>query len=97
MIRDRELLEVGDKLNMIREPGESPLIAKNKGVIDISVDRLAGPMGFYVVALVKWKSGTEQIFPLHNLIEIQRWRALKAQETTDDARLPVARYRPRNG
>lgn len=72
MIRDRELLEVGDALKSIREPGVGPLCANKKGVTSITVDRLAGPMGFYVVAIVKWESATEQIFPLHMMIEIQR-------------------------
>jgi hypothetical protein len=72
MIRDRELLEVGDALKSIREPGEAPLCASKKGVTSITADRLPGPMGFYVVAVVKWESGTEQIFPLHMLTEIQR-------------------------
>ena len=72
MIRDRELFEIGDALKSVREPGEAPLLANKKGVTSIVVDRLPGPMGFYVVAVVKWESGTEQIFSLHMLVEIQR-------------------------
>lgn len=67
----RELLEVGDQLHSIREQGLSPLMVGKHGVASITVNRLAGPMGWYVVAVVKRDNGTEQILPLHMLLEVQ--------------------------
>lgn len=67
----RELLEVGDRIWSIREPGEVPMIAGKKGILSIAVNRLAGPMGWYVVAVVCRDNGPDQIFPLHQLVEIQ--------------------------
>lgn len=72
MVRDRELLEVGDRLGAVRGPfsNESGTQAGGRVGYDqvetITVDRLAGPMGWYVVAIIKRSNGApDVVMPLH--------------------------------
>lgn len=72
MIRDRELLEVGDKLNGVWGPYSDACGAQSGAKVGydqvetITVDRLVGPMGWYSVAVIKRANGApDQILPLH--------------------------------
>lgn len=71
-MRDRELLEVGDRLNWVWGPYSDACGSQSGGrvgydqVETIVVDRLAGPMGWYVVAVIKRSNGApDVILPLH--------------------------------
>lgn len=68
MIRDRELLEVGDRLISVTTPGQNGRCWRvlHDKVMSIGVDRLPGPMGFYVVANIVFDDDrADLIIPLH--------------------------------
>ena len=50
----------------------APLAVGEHGVSSITVSQLAGPMGWYDVAVIRWNNGRpNQIHPLHMLDFIQ--------------------------
>jgi len=70
--RTRELLEVGDRLNGVWGPYSEQCGTQSGGKIGydqvetITVDRLAGPMGWYVVAVIHRSNGApDVVLPLH--------------------------------
>lgn len=72
MIRDREILEVGDKLDGVWGPFSEAAGTQSGGRVGydqveaITVERLAGPMGWYVVAVIKRSNGApDEVMPLH--------------------------------
>lgn len=71
VIRERELLEVGDRLVGVWGPysEDGSQVGGKIGwdsIEVITVDRLAGPMGWYVVAVIKRSNGApDVVLPLH--------------------------------
>ena len=64
------MLNKGDKLAAIWGPadaegGQSGGQVGTLGVTDITIDQLAGPMGFYLVAVLKRDAWPDAIVPLH--------------------------------
>ena len=64
------MLNKGDKLTAIYGPtdadgGMSGGEVGRHDVTDITIDQLAGPMGFYLVAVVKRETWPDFIMPLH--------------------------------
>ena len=54
------------------EDGQFMLIAGRRGVESIVVSQLAGPVGWYDVAVAHWDDGRpDQIYPLYVLVFIQ--------------------------
>ncbi len=52
--------------------GAGPFVAGEGGIHSITVSKLAGPMGWYDVAVIRWNTGrADQIHPLHMLDFIQ--------------------------
>jgi hypothetical protein len=68
----RELLAVGDRLISIGARGDSQYRTGKQGVMSIGINRLPGPMGFYLVANVIFENDHPNvIIPLHMAEEIQ--------------------------
>ena len=67
----------GQALQAIATPdysaeGAAPWVVGQNGVRSITVSQLAGPMGWYDVAVIRWSCGRpDQIHPLHMLDFIQ--------------------------
>lgn len=65
----RQLVDVGDRLVGVQSPGPNGYYWKVNGhdkIVSIGVDRLPGPMGWYLVANIIFEDGKpDVIIPLH--------------------------------
>lgn len=71
----KEILNVGDKLVSITTHNGATYNVEKAGVTSIGIDRLPGPMGFYLVAYVLTDEGPDIIVPLHTAEEFRSARS----------------------